>query len=225
MDTVSQKQDSFEATKVRINNAFDHLKKEMQEIQRQDIVLFKELMYIRHIILLLSNYPDRRSYSISALDPSAQNQTSSLDVAGCRRPSLTRVRSAPLERNVSEDTIPEEDEDDDLAQSFNSSVSDTPQSVAVDRPSPETDFIYALSPLPPVFKKLLQSSAGELFETMDPLSESQNLLTHLNKAYSPITPCTHYDNPLHEYVTKRKLLQRQKSIDEQDTLLTESVAG
>ena len=79
-------------------------------------------MYIRHMILLLSNYPDRRSYSISALDPWQRNLTSSPDVAGCRRACLSRVRSAPLERNVSEDTIPEQDEDDDqLADSFESS--------------------------------------------------------------------------------------------------------
>lgn len=217
-------QDSFEAMKIRIDTALDQLRKEMKEIQRQDILLFKEFMYIRHMILLLSNYPDRRSYSISALDPSVQNQTSSLDGAGRPRACLSRVRSAPLERNLSEEMIPEQDEDDDrLVESFDSSVSDTPLSVTHDRPYPETDFIYALSPLPPVFRRLLQYAGGDTSGSMDSLPGSHNWLSHLSKMYSPTTSCIQYDNPLHDYVTKRKL-QRQKSIDEQESLLMESVA-
>ena len=49
------------------------------------------------------------------------------------------------------------------------------------------------------------------------------MLSQLCKAYSPVTSRTHYDNSLHDYVTKRKLLQRQKSIDEQEVSSVDSV--
>ena len=102
-------------------------------------------------------------------------------------------------------------------------VSDTPVSVTRDRPTPETDFIYALTPLPPVFRRLLQCADSDTSGSVDSGSGPQNWLSHLSKVYSPASSCIQYDNPLHDYVTKRKLL-RQKSIDEQDSLLMESVA-
>lgn len=105
------------------------------------------------------------------------------------------------------------------------SVSARPVSVAVDRLLPDTDFIYALAPLPPVFKKLMEPPSGDVLETLDPVPEDPNILRQLSKVYSTSTLCTLYDNSLHEYVARRKLFQRQNSIDEQDSIPTEGVSG
>ena len=67
----------------------------------------------------------------------------------------------------------------------------TPGEGILGRPTPDTDFIYALGPLPPVFRRLLEASSTEGTQASGApgsIVHTQSLLKEVNSTYTPTTP-------------------------------------